>query len=353
MPTVLRHSHKNIQYASLLLLALQSSALTLLMRYSRTKSSNVYSSTSIVCYVEVAKLVASFVIEARNHNWNFARTLFSIISPIYHQPLSIFALAIPAFLYSIQNNLCYVALTHLSALNYQVIYQMKILTTAAFSVVFLKRRLHRLHWIALIFLMFGVVIVQLSGNTVGPSQKTYCSEGSQVKGFSALLFNSISSGFAGVHFEMISKTLPASPASSATQSKKQSLWIQSIHLGVLGLFFSLLITMFSAHCTTSITKVYTPFDWLTFSIVGLQAFGGILVAIVIRYADNIQKAFATSLSIVLCSMISVIFLGHHLPIQLVFGSALVCAAVYLYAKASEIGQRQSKVKLFRSKSVCT
>lgn len=44
-----------------------------------------------------------------------------------------------------------------------------------------------------------------------------------------------------------------------------------------------------------------------------QAFGGLVVAAVVKYADNILKGFATSLSIVVSSFVSFYFLGDFQP----------------------------------------
>lgn len=54
---------------------------------------------------------------------------------------------------------------------------------------------------------------------------------------------------------------------------------------------------------------YLPITWI---VVALQAFGGLVVATVIRYADNILKGFATSISI-LCSCIFSYVFGDFDP----------------------------------------
>ncbi len=45
----------------------------------------------------------------------------------------------------------------------------------------------------------------------------------------------------------------------------------------------------------------------------VQAVGGLIVALVMKYADNILKGFATSLSIVLSSVVSYFFLSDFHP----------------------------------------
>jgi len=52
---------------------------------------------------------------------------------------------------------------------------------------------------------------------------------------------------------------------------------------------------------------------------------------VIKYADNILKGFATSLSIILSSFLSVFLFDYEITLMFTFGGALVIGAVYLYS----------------------
>ncbi|MEQ2183476.1 hypothetical protein GOODEAATRI_033065, partial [Goodea atripinnis] len=63
----------------------------------------------------------------------------------------------------------------------------------------------------------------------------------------------------------------------------------------------------------------------------LQALGGLVIAAVIKYADNILKGFATSLSIILSTLISYFLLQDFDPSSVFFlGAVLVIAATFLY-----------------------
>eukprot|EP01137_Pigoraptor_chileana_P011602 Opistho-2@62719 len=126
---------------------------------------------------------------------------------------------VPALLYTIQNNLLYVAVSNLEAATFQVTYQLKILTTAVFSVFMLSKHLSGLKWLSLVILTAGVTIVQIdptkAAAAVGPEQNA-------MLGFAAVVAACISSGFAGVYFERILKNTTA------------SIWLRNVQLGLAG-----------------------------------------------------------------------------------------------------------------------
>lgn len=72
------------------------------------------------------------------------------------------------------------------------------------------------------------------------------------------------------------------------------------------------------------------FDATVWCVVAVQAFGGLLVAVVIKYADNILKAFATSFAIIVSSVAAIFIFALYPRLLFIGGAALVIAAVFLY-----------------------
>ena len=204
---------------------------------------------------------------------------------------------------------------------FQVTYQLKILTTAIFSVVMLRKQLAGLQWIALIILFAGVSIVQLESTSGADSKKSETKvEQNPIKGLIAVCISCVLSGFAGVYFEKILK------------GTSQSVWLRNVQLGAMGVVISV-ITMFVQNAETVKEKgFFTGFDYVVWIVVFLQSFGGLVVAVVVKYADNILKGFATSAAIILSCVASMYFFDFKLTLQFTVGGSLVILAVYIYSR---------------------
>lgn len=202
----------------------------------------------------------------------------------------------------------------------QVTYQLKILTTALFSVILLSKKLSSLQWVSLVTLFVGVAMVQLSGQASEKSSQ----DQNHLIGLSAVILSCLSSGFAGVYFE---KMLKGSDA---------SVWLRNVQLGMFG-SMSALIGMFVKDWGTIADKgffyAYSPLVW---SVIIQQAVGGLVVAVVVKFADNILKGFATSLSIIISCIAAVFLFGFTITIQFTIGAALVMTAIYLYGKPQSV-----------------
>merc|ERR550532_2892697 len=71
---------------------------------------------------------------------------------------------------------------------------------------------------------------------------------------------------------------------------------------------------------------------LVWGVIVLQAIGGLVVAAVLKYADNILKCFGNALSIVLSCALSAVLLQEFTPdLLFVLGTLLVLLATTLYS----------------------
>ncbi len=118
-----------------------------------------YSSATVVLLSEVLKLAVSLLTLLSEF-----RTCVIFFSSGEAWANS-WALFVPAVIYTVQNTLPFVAMTYISAAEYQLLCNIKILTTAVFSILFLGTRLSRVQWLALALLVIGVALAQLDGHS--------------------------------------------------------------------------------------------------------------------------------------------------------------------------------------------
>ncbi|CAB3404591.1 unnamed protein product [Caenorhabditis bovis] len=313
----------NLKLISLVVLIVQTTALVLTLRYSQTQPTDgpkYLSSTAVVC-AEIVKLFTCFFVLYRNNGYRISGMMYELNREIFatHQTrMDTLKVAVPAIMYVVQNNLLFFALKKLDAATYQVTYQLKILTTAFFSVALLGKSLNRYNWMALILLTAGVALVQYPSGDAKP-KATEHEASDNILGLAAVLAACFSSGFAGVYFEKILKT------------SHVSLWIRNVQLAffsVFGSFFVCWLYDWEAINQDGFLRGYNKVIWI---VVMLQAYGGLVIALVVKYADNILKGFAVSLSIILSSLMSWLVLGD-LTITTTFtiGAAIVIFATFLY-----------------------
>ena len=225
----------------------------------------------------------------------------------------------------------------------------QILTTATFSVALLRRPLGFKRWISLVVLTLGVCVVSLPATSSSEgsdsiilrdttdqffprslhelgqaspelysphpppahrlSRRSATYEGitedlippepqmSYSAGVTAVLVAAAVSGLTGVYFEKLLKQGP-------TQA---SVWIRNVQLS----FYSLIAALLGGVIWQDGEGIrehgfFEGYNWVVWTAVGLQAAGGLVASLVIRDADNIVKNFATSISIVISMLVSVV-----------------------------------------------
>lgn len=229
---------------------------------------------------------------------------------------------VPASLYALQNNLAFYALNNLDPASYQVAYQLKILTTAMFSVLIVHKRLKRKQWFALLLLFIGVSLVQLPQHDTSSSSKSqFTGEKNRILGLLAVIACCMSSGFSGVYFERLIKF-----------NAKQSLWIRNFQLAIFCFTISTFAMLYQDRIALFEGGMLQGYSTLTWIVVCLQAFGGLIVAAVVKHADNILKGFATSISIILSTTLSYYLFDNFNPsLNFYCGATIVIISTLTYS----------------------
>jgi UDP-sugar transporter A1/2/3 len=279
----------------------------------------------------------------------------------------------------LENTLQYVALGNLDPVHFQVLYQLKIITTAIFMVVLMRRQLGARRWLSLITLTTGVSVVSLpSSNTNDMSldihdfsdhffprsahelgqfaggitdavtelskrgvsgllgeltRRSATYEGiiedqnggppmNYSIGLTAVLVAAVVSGLTGVYFEKLLKN----------STTPVSVWTRNIQLSFYSLFPALIIgVIFNDGEEIAKHGFFDGYNSIVWTAIVFQAIGGVLASLCINYADNIAKNFATSISIVISFLVSMFFFDFKITPSFFVGTALVIASTYMYS----------------------
>jgi len=365
----------------LVLLVVQNTALVLLMRYSRTRPGTMYLGSTAVCCDEAMKLVTclliltfTYIFRKVDEGGKYSQLSTSATDDDgdedeensfedldeeyadgeqrgmiggasrkegYFEYLRSelqfdYRMAGIAAIYTIQKNLLYLAISNLDAAVFQVTYQAKILTTAVFSVLLLGRKLTYIKVAALVILFVGVAVVQ--ADKVDENSSKSEQEQNRWVGVLAVLGACCTSGFGGVYFELVLKPRVA------TQTRVPSVWAKNVQLSMYALIIALATAFVKDGNAIRESGFFQGYSLLVLSVITLEAGGGLVVAAVIKYADNILKSFATAVSIVTSTIVSALVFGFKISFPFLSGCALVFVAVGMYSRKDEEVERSLRLE---------
>jgi UDP-galactose transporter len=133
-------------------------------------------------------------------------------------------------------------------------------------------------------------------------------------GFVAVIIACAISGLAGVYFEKVLKD----------SNVRVSLWIRNVQLS----FYSLFPAFFVGVVLKDGEKIaengfFMGYNYVVWTAIAFQAFGGVVVALCVNYADNIAKNFATGISIIVSCLASIYFFNFKISF-----SVRICSPKY-------------------------
>ncbi|OEH79806.1 UDP-N-acetylglucosamine transporter [Cyclospora cayetanensis] len=317
-----------MRWVALLALVGQTVASVTVLRLSRSidlQTGKPYLTTTAVVSAEVVKLLTSIPLLWLEQNKSVRDTAFAVYKHIIDSPKEMAKVAVPGLLYALQNNLIFIALSNLSGAMYQVTYQLKILTTALLSVLLLGRSLSSLRWGALFLLFVGVTLIQYPAQADPPrtfsedADNSATMNNNPIFGLVAVLCACLTSGLAGVYLEKLLK------------QRTTTIWVNNMQLALYGVAAGLVGALWNDGPAIREGGFFQGYTGLTVAAILLQALGGLVVAAVLKYADNILKCFGNAMSIVFSCVVSWILIGDFYPSPLFcMGTCMVLVATYLY-----------------------
>ena len=357
-------------WAALVVFVFQNAAMALLMRWNKSVAP-VYSNAVAVLMQEFAvKLPLSFLLYSYDMGW---APMSSIRQDLRERSDEWIKLSIPALLYTVQNIMLYVGYANLEAAVGMVTYQTKIVFTALCTVMLLGKRLSVNQWIAVVILTLGIVCVQgifdatstpqagspppppellakpvakptqprasrkrhkqgrvlldeLDGAARALSQASggHHAGGNVTLGLTAMLVASACTSFASVYFEKMLKS-----------DSKPNLWLRNIQLAGYSSMIAYLTIVFHPDPTVVAYGWFHNFGFNAWLSVYMNALGGLLVAVTIKYADNILRGFAQALAIIMGAVGSHFIFGSTFGPSFMLGVALVITSVFLYGSTAK------------------
>ena len=293
----------------------------------------------------------------------------AVVRVLFGMPDQMVRVAIPALLYTIQNNIIYTSLSHLDAVTFQITYQLKIVMSLIASRLLLKKKASAMRWASTFLLTFGVILVQLSlnqpddsaaapapaaaaaandegegeggasgGGSGGGGSRSSASNGAgsssgdneepkknRMFGLAGVLLACVCSGLAGAIMELLLKNTPLPLAERNLQVATISLILASIH-------------MFN-HDSEALRRAgffqgYTPGVW---AMVSLDSVGGILVSMLLKYTTAMLKNFAAPIGIILNCLLSRYALNNSSfqpNKRFLLGTTLVLLALGLFSASA-------------------
>ncbi|KAH7862208.1 hypothetical protein Vadar_001455 [Vaccinium darrowii] len=227
---------------------------------------------------------------------------------------------IPSIIYLIHNNVQFATLTYVDTSTYQILGNLKIVTTAILFRLFLKRKLSNLQWMAIVLLAVGTTTSQVKG-CGGTSCDSVFS--SPIQGYMLGILSACLSALAGVYTEFLMK------------KNNDSLYWQNVQLYTFGSIFNmahLLFNDFNGGFEKGPwwQRLFNGYSIITWMVVLNLGSTGLLVSWLMKYADNIVKVYSTSMAMLLTMVLSIFLFSFKPTLQLFLGIIVCIMSLHMY-----------------------
>ncbi|GAB6018761.1 hypothetical protein CHUAL_000430 [Chamberlinius hualienensis] len=268
-----------------------------------------FSSASVVLTTEMMKLLLSFWMSTSDLHESLQHLTFKTCLPF----------SVPAVLYCVNNNMAVHMQVQMDPATFQILSNLKIMTTAVLYWLMIKRPLTAIQWISLLLLTVAGAshsygsLVEKEGNS-GHEQVFIT-----WPGLILMVLYCIISGFAGVYCELILK-----------KDQKMSLAMQNVVLYVFGVVCNGVLYVSSSESLDIFGGFFHGYTIVTWVIIVTQAINGLIMSAIMKHSSNITRLFVISSAMIVTTGLSVIMFHMQLNAYLVGACVVIILALFLY-----------------------
>ncbi|CAH1783388.1 unnamed protein product [Owenia fusiformis] len=277
-----------------------------------------FSTASMVLMTETAKICISmtmFLPEVRENGFPSVTIGYAL------------AFSVPAIIYAINNNIAAVMQLHMDPATFQVLSNMKILSTAVLYRLIIKKPVSNIQWVALFMLAFAGV-----ANSWGSFESKPGDAGSGVVhitfiGVVLIIVQCTFSGLAGVYSEYILK-----------KNYQTSIHLQNIMLYTFGIMLNggaWVVDAVHNDRGFNLFQGYSTFVWI--SII-MQALCGLIMSAIFKHGNNITRLFVVASAMVVTTTLSMLIFGLQLNGYFIIAFLMVSVALILYHNGDKLCQ---------------
>mmetsp|Transcript_934 Transcript_934/g.3017 ORF Transcript_934/g.3017 Transcript_934/m.3017 type:complete len:333 (-) Transcript_934:1080-2078(-) len=281
----------------------------LLMEGSKVDGRYPYNSSVVPLLAEVVKFAFSCCLLYRQRRRDPNGTLMTTdLGNVLLYP-------VPSVIYVVHNNVQFYTMSYVDAATYQILGNLKIVTTGIFFRLFLGRALTRTQWVALVLLTLGATTSQIEGCGLLLSAPTV---GYLLGAASACL-----SAAAGIYTEFLLK------------KNNDNLYWQNCQLYGFGIVFNAVnLSLIDIRNNFAhgwwLSNGLDGFSFVVWLIVFNFSFSGLFVSWLQKYADTIVKVYSTSSAMLLTALLAVMLFNLTASLQLFVGISIACCSLILY-----------------------
>ncbi|KAB1998959.1 hypothetical protein ES319_D12G126900v1 [Gossypium barbadense] len=227
---------------------------------------------------------------------------------------------IPSVIYLIHNNVQFATLMYVDTSTYQIMGNLKIVTTGILFRLFLKKKLSNLQWMAIVLLAVGTTTSQVKGCGEASCDSLFSAP---IQGYMLGILSACLSALAGVYTEFLMK------------KNNDSLYWQNIQLYTFGSIFNmarLVVDDFRGGFEKGPwwQRLFNGYSITTWLVVLNLGSTGLLVSWLMKYADNIVKVYSTSMAMLLTMVLSVFLFSFKPTLQLFLGIIVCMMSLHMY-----------------------